>query len=171
MAYNALFYNPGRLPPGAYRSWLLANGVSFVALATAPLDYAATTEAALLRSGAARGLHPVWRSAHWELWSVVGSPGLTSGPARFLSLTPQSAAYPDLGPGPEPAEAALVSLLVTGAGPAAEVCLSRRRGVGPSSVRPAHAKWSSACRSFIPTMATVPRQQRTIVTERLVIDG
>jgi hypothetical protein len=91
VAYDALFYNPGRLPPAAYRSWLLSNGVSFVALPNAPLDYAATTEAALLRSGAVSGLHAVWRSVNWELWSVAGSPGLTSGPARLLSLTPRSA--------------------------------------------------------------------------------
>ena len=90
MAYNALFYAGGPLPATAYRSWLLANGVSYVALPDAPLDYAAQAEGALLRSGEAKGLELVWRTAHWELWRVAGSPGLASGPARIRSLTPRS---------------------------------------------------------------------------------
>ena len=99
MAYNGLFYSGGPLPATAYRSWLLSNGVSYVALADAPLDYAATAEAALLRSGQVNGLQPVWRNAHWQLWQVVGSPGLASGPAKILSLTPSSARVQVSGPG------------------------------------------------------------------------
>jgi hypothetical protein len=129
VAYNALFYNPGRLPPGAYRSWLLSNGVSFVALATAPLDYAATTEAALLRSGAVRGLYRVWRSGNWQLWSVVGSPGLSSGPARFLSLTPRSARIRISAPGQSLLRLRWSPYWSLGPAPvAAEVCLSRAPG-------------------------------------------
>ena len=99
MAYNGLFYTGGPLPATAYRSWLLSNGVSYVALDDAPLDYAATSEAALLRSGQVNGLQPVWRNAHWRLWQVVGSPGLASGPARILSLTPRSVRIQVSGPG------------------------------------------------------------------------
>jgi hypothetical protein len=90
IAYNGLFYDGGLLRPSVYRSWLLANGVSYVALADAPLDYAATAEAALLRSGAVKGLQTVWRSANWVLWKVAGSPGLVTGPARVRSLSPRS---------------------------------------------------------------------------------
>ena len=85
-----LFYQAGPLTPTEYRSWLLANGVSFVALANAPLDYAATAEAGLLRSGEVKGLRAVWRTASWELWTVVGSHGLATGPATVVALSPRS---------------------------------------------------------------------------------
>jgi hypothetical protein len=90
IAYDPLFYQAGPLSPSEYRTWLLANGVSFVALAGAPLDYAATAEARLLRSGAVKGLRSVWHSASWQLWRVVGSQGLASRPATVVSMTPRS---------------------------------------------------------------------------------
>ncbi len=90
MAYDGIFYRPGPLPASSYRSWLLANGVSYVALANAPLDYAATAEADLLRSGQVPGLRPVWHGKGWELWEVTGSAGLASGPARVAALSPRS---------------------------------------------------------------------------------
>ncbi len=90
VAYNALFYKTGPLSPSAYLSWLLFNGVSYVAVANAPLDYAATAEVALLRSGDVKGLQRLWHTAAWELWKVTGSPGLAGGPARVVSLTPRS---------------------------------------------------------------------------------
>jgi hypothetical protein len=99
VAYNALFYAGGPLRAPAYRTWLLSNGISYVALPDAPLDYAATAEAALLRSGEVEGLWPVWRSADWELWKVAGSPGLASGPARIRWLTPRSMGVQVSGPG------------------------------------------------------------------------
>jgi hypothetical protein len=90
IAYDPLFYQAGPLTPSEYRTWLLSNGVSFVALAGAPLDYAATAEAALLRSGEVKGLRSVWHNASWQLWKVVGSQGLATGPATVLSMTPRS---------------------------------------------------------------------------------
>ena len=92
MAYNPIFYRAGPIPAGAYRSWLLANGVSYVALASAPLDYASKAEAALLRSGRVPGLGLVWRSRSWELWKVMGSTGLASGPAQVSLLRPDEVA-------------------------------------------------------------------------------
>lgn len=86
IAYAPLFYRPGPVQPGAYRSWLLSNGVSYVALANAPLDYAAVGEAALLRSGEVSGLVPVWRNKDWELWKVTGSAGLAGWPAQVDAL-------------------------------------------------------------------------------------
>src|ERR1700678_1400240 len=75
IAYNGLFYEKGALTAASYRSWLLSNGVSYVALPNAPLDYAGTAEAALLRSGVVAGLRAIWQTAHWKLWSVLGSQG------------------------------------------------------------------------------------------------
>lgn len=88
MAYDPIFYTPGALDARTYRSWLLANGVSYVALPAAPLDYAATGEARLLRSGRVPGLRPVWHNPDWLVWRVEGSPGLASGPARVVRLGP-----------------------------------------------------------------------------------
>jgi hypothetical protein len=86
LAYAPLFYRP--LGPGEYVRWLRANGVSYVALANAPLDYAGTAEASLLRSGHLRGLAMVWRDKFWQLWKVNGSPGLATPPATVVSLGP-----------------------------------------------------------------------------------
>jgi hypothetical protein len=90
--YDGIFYQRARLKPSSYMSWLLANGVSYVALSDAPLDYAATSEAALLRSGDVGGLQPVWHTAHWALWRVSASIGLASGPATVTALSPQTVA-------------------------------------------------------------------------------
>ncbi len=99
MAYNPIFYGSGAITAAAYRRWLLGNGVSYVALADAPLDYAATPEAALLRSGRVPGLSLLWRSASWELWKVVGSTGLADGPARVSLLQPDQMALSFSRPG------------------------------------------------------------------------
>ena len=90
MAYDGIFYQAGLLKGSKYLSWLLSNGVSYVALPDAPLDYAGTSEAALLRSGTVPGLRPVWRSSTWELWRVRASAGLASGPARVSAVGPKS---------------------------------------------------------------------------------
>jgi hypothetical protein len=82
-ANNPLFYVPGRLNDRAYRAWLFANGVRFVALPDVPLDYAALAEGRLVRAGVP-GLRPVWHNAHWRVFAVVGAPGIVSGPARLL---------------------------------------------------------------------------------------
>jgi hypothetical protein len=84
IADNALFYEPGRLNDTSYRSWLLANGVRFVALPDVALDYAAKAEAQLVRAGVP-GLRLVWRNANWRVYGVIGAPGLVSGPARLVS--------------------------------------------------------------------------------------
>ena len=112
IAYDPLFYQAGPLTPSEYRTWLLANGVSFVALADAPLDYAATAEARLLRSGEVKGLQAVWHTASWQLWRVIGSRGARNCP-RYRRL-----AEPSLGgrslraPRRQHAPAAMVALLV-----------------------------------------------------------
>jgi hypothetical protein len=83
-ADNPIFYEPGRLNASSYRAWLTRNGVRFVALANAPLDYIAAPESRLLRAGVP-GLRPVWRNANWRVWEVVGAAGIVSGAGRILS--------------------------------------------------------------------------------------
>ena len=88
VADNPIFYNPGALTPASYAAWLDEEGVSYVALPDVKLDYAATAEGKLLESGTVASLVPVWRSVHWALWRVVGSPGLVTGDATLTSLQP-----------------------------------------------------------------------------------
>ncbi len=82
-ADNPLFYQ-GPLSAARYHAWLLDNGVRFVALPSAPLDMAAGSEAALVASGRVPGLHLVWHSTDWRLYSVAASPGIVSGPGRLI---------------------------------------------------------------------------------------
>jgi hypothetical protein len=70
-----VFYD-GTLDAATYRAWLLDNGIRFVALPDAPLDSSATAEAALL-DGHLPYLKPVWATAHWRVWEVLGSTGMT----------------------------------------------------------------------------------------------
>jgi hypothetical protein len=83
-ADNPRFYD-GTLSAAGYRSWLLDNGVRYVALPDVTLDYAANREARLLRAGVP-GLRPVWHNAHWRVYAVSGAPGILSGPARLTQF-------------------------------------------------------------------------------------
>jgi hypothetical protein len=85
IANNRLFYRDGALTASTYHDWLVENGVEWVALPDAPLDYSAKGEAALLERGLPY-LAPVWHDAHWRLWRVEASPGLVSGPAKLTAL-------------------------------------------------------------------------------------
>jgi hypothetical protein len=82
---NPIFYKAGLLNRSTYRTWLATNGVGWVALPHAPLDYAARSEAALLRSGAPF-LKPVWHDRNWDLWKVQGINGMVIGPATLTHL-------------------------------------------------------------------------------------
>jgi hypothetical protein len=94
----ALFTGDNLTAP-AYRGWLDDNGVGYVALADAKLDYLARDEAALIRDGLPY-LRLVWSNEHWRLYAVRGSPGLVSplgeprragrAPDRLTALGPQS---------------------------------------------------------------------------------
>jgi hypothetical protein len=81
---NALFYD-GRLHSARYAAWLHRNGIRWVALPSAPLDYSARQEARIIRSRPAY-LREEWRSARWHLFRVAGGPGLASGPGRVTAL-------------------------------------------------------------------------------------
>jgi hypothetical protein len=82
---NPIFYTPGALTPAGYLAWLAQNGVRYVGLADASVDYAGTREAQLVRSGLG-GLRLVWTDLHWHVYQVVGSPGIVSGPGRLERL-------------------------------------------------------------------------------------
>jgi hypothetical protein len=82
---NPIFYQRGALTPASYRAWLLGNGVAFVALPAAPLDYAAKAEGRLVARGVP-GLRPVWHNRDWRVWAVTGSTGLISGPGRVVTM-------------------------------------------------------------------------------------
>lgn len=81
---NPIFYSTRPLTATAYRAWLFANGVRFVALPDVTLDYSAVAEAQLLRTGVP-GLRLVWHTVHWHVYEVKKAPGIVSGPARLIS--------------------------------------------------------------------------------------
>ena len=83
--YNALFY-ADRLDPAAYRRWLDANAVRYVALSDARLDGSAKQEDALVRSGRLSWLRPVWSSAHWRVYAVDRPAALADGAATVTRL-------------------------------------------------------------------------------------
>ena len=62
-----------------YRRWLRSLGVHYVLLSDADLDYSATHEAALLRSGAA-GLVPVAHTEHWTMFALRHPTALVTPP-------------------------------------------------------------------------------------------
>ena len=97
MARDPLFYR-ARLDAPAYRAWLLARGVRFVALSDAPLDMAGRGEARLVESGVP-GLSPVWGDGHWRVFAVDGAPGIVSGPARLVSMSGSRAVLDVAAPG------------------------------------------------------------------------
>jgi hypothetical protein len=82
--YDSLFYE-GRLTASAYRAWLLANGVRYVTLSDAPLDFSSVQEAALI-DGGLPFLRPVFHSRHWRIYEVRGARALVSGPGSLASL-------------------------------------------------------------------------------------
>jgi hypothetical protein len=88
VAENPLFYAP-HLTPGAYRAWLDADAVRFVALPDAQLDYSARQEAALIEAGQ-NYLRPVARLSHWRVFAVGGARPLAGPPARMTRLAAAS---------------------------------------------------------------------------------
>jgi hypothetical protein len=83
---NPIFYLPDQLNASSYRSWLIDNGVRFVALPDVKLDYAAVAEGKLIEAGVP-GLRLVWHNAQWRVYAVAGSSGLVSGPARLEKMS------------------------------------------------------------------------------------
>jgi len=82
--YNGLFFGRA-LTDSAYRAWLQANAVRYVALPDVPLDSSSLAEARLLRAGAPY-LRLVFVSAHWRVWQVIGAAPLARGPGQLIAL-------------------------------------------------------------------------------------
>jgi hypothetical protein len=82
--HNALFYS-GRLTAQAYRDWLVANAVRFVAVPDAPLDYSARAEVQLISQGPPY-LHPVWANDDWQVFEVRPVPAISHGAAALTAL-------------------------------------------------------------------------------------
>lgn len=73
------------LSPRSYRNWLAANGVSYVAIPDAPLDYLAHREELLIDRGLPY-LTPIWSNGDWRLFAVRGATGLVDRPARISAI-------------------------------------------------------------------------------------
>jgi hypothetical protein len=98
IADNPIFYSRRPLTATAYGHWLHTRAVRFVALPSAPLDYSARAEAALIRHGLP-DLRPVMRSPRWSVFAVTHPTPLLRGPARLLALTPDSVGLTATRPG------------------------------------------------------------------------
>ncbi len=82
--FNPMFYEPGLTHTQLHR-WLIESGVAYVALADTSIDDSGVEEAALLADDPPY-LQPLWESDHWQVWHVVGSPGLVDGPAELVEF-------------------------------------------------------------------------------------
>ncbi|MEA2243873.1 MAG: hypothetical protein QOD24_3429 [Solirubrobacteraceae bacterium] len=88
--YNALF-RPGDhgLTAARYRAWLDREGVRYVGLPDVALDPSGRGEARLIRGGLPF-LQRVYRDRHWQIFEVLGTPGLADGVGSISRLRPQS---------------------------------------------------------------------------------
>jgi hypothetical protein len=82
---NPLFYDRGApLTAARYERWLRENAVRWVALPTAPLDFSAQDEKALLLNGLPF-LAPRHTSADWSIWEVRDPEPPVSGAATLTA--------------------------------------------------------------------------------------
>lgn len=93
---NGLFYERGghALTAARYLAWLRAEGVSYVALPDASLDYSGKAEARLLGESAVSGpggfLSEVWHTRHWRLYAVRDPTPLAQAPATLSAVSTES---------------------------------------------------------------------------------
>jgi hypothetical protein len=80
-AFDAVLESPS-LDAGAYRRWLAANAVGYVALDRMTLKRGPEDE--LVRSGSVPFLRLVWSDAHWQLFKVIGPTPIVEPPARIV---------------------------------------------------------------------------------------
>lgn len=75
---NPIFYDADLLTSASYESWLHQLAVGWVAVPSAPLDYASVDEARLIRTGLSY-LTLTWSSSDWRLYRVNNATPLVSG--------------------------------------------------------------------------------------------
>lgn len=83
------FFYEDPLDLTAYRRWLHARAVRFVALPDTKIDPASEPEARLLRRPPS-WLREVWRTGDWRVFEVAGAPPMATGAARVVSSDMQS---------------------------------------------------------------------------------
>ena len=76
---NKVLYS--KLGPKTYLAWLRGLGVRYVVLSSAPPDYSARAEAALVTSGRA-GLNPVFFTSKLTIYAVPKPRSIVTGPAK-----------------------------------------------------------------------------------------
>jgi hypothetical protein len=81
---NRLFYRD-RLDPERYHRWLRRLAVGYVAVPQTELDYAAESEAELIRSGV-DFLREIPSGPDWKLYRVLGATPMVERPARMTAL-------------------------------------------------------------------------------------
>jgi hypothetical protein len=96
--HNSVLYS--ELGPSAYLAWLRGLGIRYVVLTTAPPDYSARGEAALLESGRS-GLRPVLRTSELTIFEVPRARPIVTGPApaRVLAFSQSRVLLAFAGPG------------------------------------------------------------------------
>lgn len=83
-AQNPLFFKNKAPSAAAYERWLVDNGVAYVALPS-EVSWLGEAERRAVHTAANQtgvgSLSQIWGDEHWQLYRVVGSPGLVDGPA------------------------------------------------------------------------------------------
>jgi len=82
--YDSVLLAPG-LTASAYRRWLDAEAVAYVALPDVPLDPSSAGEGELIRRGLPY-LRLVFASRHWRVYAVRDATPLLAGPGRLTAL-------------------------------------------------------------------------------------
>jgi hypothetical protein len=94
---NPIFYQRGALSANSYHSWLSQLAVGWVALPTAPLDYASVEEGQLIDKGLSY-LQLTWSNTHWKLYRVTDASPLATG-GQVTAVTGHSISIVTQGPG------------------------------------------------------------------------
>ena len=85
---NMLFYE-GTLTASEYQQWLIARGISIVAIADVPLDYGGVRERELLDDPPPY-LRLLAADSVWRVYEVIPNPTLVTGPVVMTALTPDT---------------------------------------------------------------------------------
>ena len=131
---NPIFYNH-TLTPATYHAWLDRWAVRYVVLPAGPLDFAATDEAALVRTKPPY-LREVWADSDWRLYAVADPTPLAAPSAETIRFDASEAVLRVASPG-----RVLVRIpyspwlsLIDGHGNAVEAPESETTGVPPVNV-------------------------------------